>query len=98
MRDAPAIGVEKRNGVQLDGASFDLQSQADVHRVQVHVAVGKHHAFGIGAGAAGVEKLGQGIFINGGDVGETGRGGGQELIVCLRGEPGSGGVAVELAN
>src|ERR1700676_3050805 len=98
MRDTPAIGVEERYGVQLDGASFDLQSQADVHRVQVHVAVSEHYAFGIGAGAAGVEKLGQGIFINGGDVREIRRGGGQKLVVILRGEPGSGGSAVKLAN
>src|SRR5277367_5139198 len=98
MRDAPAIGVEKRNGMQLDSASFDLQSQADVHRVQVHVAVGEHHAFGIGASATGVEKLGQGIFINGGDVREMRCGGGQKLIVILRGEPRSGGSAVKLTS
>ena len=59
MRDAPAIGVEKRNGVKLDGASFDLQSHADVQRVEIDVAVGEHYALGIGAGAAGVEKFGR---------------------------------------
>src|SRR5580693_4037162 len=54
MRDAPTIGVEQRNSVKLDGASFDLQTQADVHSVQVHISVREHYAFGIGAGAAGV--------------------------------------------
>ena len=69
-----------------------------MHRVQVHISVREHYAFGIGAGATGVEKFRQGIFINAGDVREMGRGGGQKLVVVLGAEPGRCGSAVELAN
>src|SRR5271156_5550648 len=98
MRDAPAIGVEERNDVKFNGGSFDLQSQADVQRVQIDVAVGEHHAFGVGAGAAGVEKLGEGIFVNGGNIREMRSGGGQQRIVIFGGEPGCFGSAIELAE
>ena len=59
MRDAPAVGVEKRNGVQFDGPIFDVESQTDVLRMQINVSVRQHYTLGIGARAAGVEKLGQ---------------------------------------
>ena len=69
MRHAPAIRVEERNGVEFDGAAFDLESHADVQRVKIHISVGEHHTFGIGAGAAGIEKLRHSVFVDRGDVG-----------------------------
>ena len=83
MRDAPAVGVEKRDGVKLDGGFFDLQSQADVQCVKIDVAVGEHYTFGIGAGAAGVEKFGEGCFVNGRYVRLIRRGCSQESVVIF---------------
>jgi hypothetical protein len=40
-----------------------------VDGVKIDVAVGEHDAFGVGAGAAGVEKFGDGVFVDGIDVG-----------------------------
>ena len=45
-----------------------MQSQTNVDSQQVHISVRQHHAFGIGAGAAGIEELGQGILVDGCDL------------------------------
>ena len=77
MRDTPTICVKERNGVQLDGSIVDLETQADVQRVEIDISVRQHHTFWIRAGAAGIEKLGQGIFVDGSDVGAIRRGRGE---------------------
>src|SRR6266403_1651147 len=79
MCDAPAIRVEEWNGVQLDGAVLDVKSQTDVLRMEVNISVREHYALGIGARAAGIEKLGQRVFVDGSDVGAM-RGGRLEKI------------------
>src|SRR2546426_6611320 len=65
MCDTPAIRVEEWNGVQLDGAVFDVESQTNVLRMKVNISVREHYALGIGARAAGIEKLGQRVFVDG---------------------------------
>src|ERR1700730_154116 len=68
MCDTPAIRVEQWNGVQLDGAVFDVKSETNVLRMKVNISVCEHYTLGIGARAAGIEKLGQRVFVDGSDV------------------------------
>ena len=68
MSDAPAIRVKERNGVEFNGAIFRVETEADVLCVKINISVREHHAFGISARAAGVEKLGKRIFVDGSDV------------------------------
>src|SRR5258707_14911745 len=82
MCDTPAIRVEEWNGVQLDGAVFDVKSQADVLRMQVNISVREHYTLGIGTRAAGIEKLGQRVFVDGSDIGAM-RGGSLEKIFVV---------------
>jgi len=84
MCDTPAIRVEEWNGVQLDGAVFDVKSQTNVLRMKVNISVREHYTFGIGARAAGIEKLGQRVFVDGSDVGAM-RGGppGEIFVSCV---------------
>src|SRR5260370_11313158 len=77
-----AIRVEGWNGVQLDGAVFDVKSQTNVLRMKVKISVREHYTFGIGARAAGIEKLGQRVFVDGSDVGAM-RGGRLEKIFVV---------------
>ena len=78
----PAIRVEEWNGVQLDGAVFDVKSQTNVLRMKVNISVREHYTLGIGARAAGIEKLGQRVFVDGSDVGAM-RGGRLEKIFVV---------------
>src|SRR5580704_6167283 len=47
----------------------------------------EHNALGSGAGAAGVENLGDGVFVNFHDVGAVGSGGGKQFVVIFWREP-----------
>src|SRR5271156_1798866 len=98
MRNAPAIGVEKRNDVQLDVGIGNFEGHAGVERVEIDVAVREHHTFGIGTGAAGVEEFGDGVFVDGGDVQGVWRGGREQLVVIVRSEPGGFRSAFEQAE
>src|SRR6266853_6714073 len=82
MCHTPAIRVEKWNGVQFNGSVFDVESQADVLRMEVNVSVREHYTLGIGTRAAGIEKLGQRVFVDGSDVGAM-RGGSLEKIFVV---------------
>ena len=82
--------------MQLDGSVFDLESHADVQRVEVDVSVRQHYALGIRAGAAGIEKLGQGVFVDGSDVGAVRRGRREKGVVVTRVEPKRLGRAIKL--
>ena len=98
MRHAPAIGVEERDGVEFDVSIFHLERQADVQSVKVHISVGEHHALGIGAGAAGIEKLGQSVFVDRGDVGAIRCRCIEKSFVVASGQPGRFGIAIQLVN
>src|SRR5258708_1744690 len=98
MRDAPAIRVEKRNGVQFDGSAFDVESQANVHRVKIYISVREHYTLGIGAGSAGVEKLGKSVFINSGDIGAVWLSFAKKVFVTTRRQPGRFWRAFEQAD
>src|SRR4029077_3227509 len=74
MCDTPAIRVEKRNGVQLDGPVFRVETQTYILRVKVNVSMRQHHALGVGTRTARIEKLTQRVFVDGSDVGAIGRG------------------------
>src|ERR1700677_1858162 len=87
MRDTPAVRVEERNGMQLDGPIFDLESHEDVQRMEVDISVRKHHILGICAGAAGIEELSQGVFVDGVDVGAMRRGCCEKRVVVAGVEP-----------
>src|SRR5712692_336994 len=69
MSCTPAIRMEEWNGVQLDGAVLDVKSQTDVLRMEVNISVREHYTLGVGARTAGIEKLGQRVFVDGRDVG-----------------------------
>src|SRR6267378_4237847 len=69
MCDTPAIRVEEWNGMQLDGAVLDIKSQTNVLRMEVNISVRQHYTLGVGARTAGIEKLGQRVFVDGSDVG-----------------------------
>src|SRR5882724_7737030 len=69
MCDTPAIRMEEWNSMQLDGAVLDVKSQTNVLRMEVNISVREHYTLGVGARAAGIEKLGQRVFVDGSDVG-----------------------------
>src|SRR5271156_4573875 len=96
MRDTPTIRVKERNGMQLDGSVFDLEAEADVQRVEIDISMRQHYTFWIRAGAAGIEKLGQGVFVDGSDVGAMGRGRREKSVVVARVEPKRLGRAIKL--
>src|SRR5258708_13134225 len=98
IRDTPAIRVEKRNGVQFDGSAFDVESQANVHRVKIYISVREHYTLGIGAGSAGVEKLGKSVFINSGDIGAVWLSFAKKVFVTTRRQPGRSWRAFEQAD
>src|SRR5260221_6384377 len=98
MRDTPAIRVEKRNGVQFDGAAFDVESQANVHRVKIYISVREHYTFGIRAGSAGIEKLGKGVFIDSGDIGAIWLSFAKKVLITTRRQPGCFWRAFEQAD
>src|ERR1700733_183341 len=87
MRDAPSICVKEGDGMQLDGPVFDLESHADVQRVEIDVSVRQHYALRVCTCAAGVEELGQGIFVDGSDVGAMRCGCGEKSVVVAWGKP-----------
>src|SRR5258708_32806615 len=69
MGGAPAIGVEGWSGVEVGGGVVGGESQTDVVRMEVNISVREHYTLGIGARAAGIEKLGQRVFVDGSDFG-----------------------------
>src|ERR1700679_1750 len=87
MRDTPAVRVEERNGMQLDGPVFDLESHADIQRMKVDISVRKHYTLGICASTAGIEELSQGVFVDGVDVGAMGCGLCEKGVVVAGVEP-----------
>src|ERR1700675_1720758 len=98
MCDTPAIRVEEWNGVQLDGAVFDLKSQTDVLRMEVNISVREHYTLGIGTRAAGIEKLGQRVFIDRSDVGAMRDGRLEQIFVVARRKPWRFWSALKLAE
>src|SRR6266446_3844675 len=98
MRDPPAIRMEERDGVQLDGAVFDVESQTNVLRMKVNISVREHYALGIGARAAGIEKLGQRVFVDGGDVGAMSGGRLEKIFVVAWRKPWRFWSALKLAE
>ena len=66
-----------------------------MNRVQIDVPVREHYTFGISAGAAGIEKFRDGIFVNGSNVSAMRRGCSEEFFVVLGREPSCFGSAVQ---
>jgi hypothetical protein len=65
----PAVGVVERDGVEVDHGGGLAVLQCVVQRVEVERAVGEHHALRRAGGATGVEDLGNGEFVVGGEIG-----------------------------
>ena len=86
---SPAVGVEQRDGVERDllvgGLAATAAVGADDGRKGVHVyrAVAQHDALGTSGAAAGVEQLGDGALVVGGEVDGLGVGGGEQFFVGL---------------
>ena len=57
--------------------------------------MGQHYSLGIGAGAAGIEELGQGIFVDSHDVCAVWFGARQAIFIILRRKPGRLGRRIE---
>jgi len=60
--------------------------------------VREHYTFGIGARAAGIEKLGQRVFVDGSDVGAMRGGRLEKIFVVARREPWPFWSALKLAE
>ena len=60
---APTVGVEERNGMQVNALGFGLKRQTNRESVQIDISVGQHHSLRVGAGATRIEKFGQGVFV-----------------------------------
>ena len=65
----PAVGVEQRDGVQLDAVVVVIEDARDGHGMHVDGAVRQHHALRRSRAAAGVEKLGDGVLVVSQNVG-----------------------------
>src|SRR5580704_2492129 len=87
VRPAPTIRVKQRDGVQLYSIGIRVKSERHRQRVQINIPVGQHDALGIAAGAASIEKLRQGIFIEFRDVSAVRRGDRQTVFIILRRKP-----------
>ena len=63
LRAAPAVGVEQRNGVQIHHGVDIFVHAGRVQGVQIERAMREHDAFGRAGAAAGIEQLGDGVFV-----------------------------------
>src|SRR5690348_4127247 len=98
LRSSPAVGVEERDGVQLNPIGCRIVREQNVESVQVGIAMRKHDALGIGTRAAGIEKFGHAVFVHFHDVCAV-RGSSSEHVVVIGGsEPIGLGRAVEKAE
>ena len=66
---SPAVGVEQGDGVQLDVSVLAGKGRKQGQRVHVKRTVRQHDAFGSAGAAAGVEELGDFIFVEGENIG-----------------------------
>ncbi len=71
----------------MDHVDRRVEAQASIESMQINISVREHHAFGIGAGAAGVEEFGESVFVESCNVRLIGFGGGEHRVVILRREP-----------
>ena len=69
---SPPVGVEERNSVQFDIVVVVIERAGDSHGVHIDGAVREHHAFGRPRAAARIEEFGDGILVEGEDVGSFG--------------------------
>src|SRR4029077_5152144 len=70
-------------------------SQANMQGMQINISVCQHDALGIGAGAAGVKKLGYRVLVNFHDVCLARRRGGEKILITGRRKPISLGRTIE---
>ena len=87
VRRPPSVGVKQRDRMQEDVFILGLVEQSYMQSVEIDVPVSEHHAFGIGAGPAGIEKFAERILVKRGNFRAVRRRGGQELFVVLRSKP-----------
>ncbi len=87
MRDAPAVGVKQGNRMKLGKIPRRVKRQANMQGMQINISVRQHNAFGIGAGAAGIKKLGYRVLVNFHDVCLAPRRCGETIFITARREP-----------
>src|SRR6266704_1043870 len=87
MGHAPAVRVKQRNRMQADAVSRSGKRKRHSESVKIDVAMREHHAFGVSAGSAGIEKFTQGVFIKLHHVGMIRRGSGKKVFIALGRHP-----------
>src|SRR5580700_5118418 len=87
MRRTPAVGVKQGNRMQEDVFILGLVEQSYMQRVKINISVSKHHAFGIGARSARIEKFAERIFVKRADFRAVRRCAPQKLFVVFRSKP-----------
>src|SRR5215471_2380359 len=64
MRRSPSVDMEKGDGMKLYVGVLYREAREDLHRVQIEISMGHHHAFGIGGRSRGVKELGKVIVVD----------------------------------
>src|SRR6266852_2108032 len=95
VRYTPAVGVKQGNRVKLSEVPCGVKGQANMQGMQINISVRQHDAFGIGAGAACVKKLGDRILVNLHDVCLARRRCGEKILITVWRKPVSLGRTIE---
>src|SRR6266481_8638166 len=95
MCNAPALGMKQGNSMQLNSFAAGIEIQSSTQGMKIDVAMGEHHALGIGAGPACVKQFSQGIFVELHDVGVVRSGAGKKIFVVQWRSPGCCRVRVQ---
>src|ERR1700692_3078105 len=63
MGSTPTVGMEQWDCMQIYAIRLGHERRNNRESVEINISVGQHHSLGIGAGAAGIEQVSQGVFV-----------------------------------
>src|SRR5579864_111847 len=81
--------------MQLHAVCVRVEPERHRQGVEINIPVSQHYSLWIGARPAGIEKLGEGIFVESHDVGAVWGGARQAVVIILRRKPARLGWRIE---
>ena len=85
LRAAPSVGMEERDGVELDHGLVVVEGGRDGEHMKVEGAMGEGDALRRASGAGGVKQLGDFAFVKGEEIGALDAATRDQLFVRLAG-------------